>query len=783
MASGGDDNSALLSLDPVVQEARKRFDRCSEWESVWRQKFIEDIKFANGDSQNGFQWPNEIRNLRERSSRPCLTMNLIKPHNRMITNEARKNKSSVRYIGMGNGATQEMANIYQDLHRHIEYISEAQSAYSVARNFQVDGGLGYWRIVTDYTDPESFDVEPMIVPVNDPLMIYMDPDSQRIDRLDAKFAFAFDDIDKDEFDETYPEIVDMIGHQPLGMGTSSNDWVTKNKIRVVEYFRKVPEKKRIMSFAHLGERFTISHDKLEKLVLDREARDRIVNDPATRHKTVWATKIEWFLIAGEKIIDQTDWPGRYIPIIPCVGDEISIDGHIDRKGNTRAMLDAQRMFNYNNSAQVEFGALQVKTPWIAPAKAIEEFEAVWRTANQDNPSILPFNHTDPEHPDIPLPPPQRIEPPSISPAFQLGAESARQHMMMVTGQYENSLGEQGNERTGAAINARRHQGATATYHFQDNYETALIATGKQLIDLFPKIYDTKRVKRIISDDGIEYDLEINPALRAGYLEQQSRDGKIIRKCLNPLVGQFDVAATVGPSYDSKRQETADSLALILTQAPNVIPYVADLLLKNLPFEGAQEAALRMRRMIPPQALGDGPTQNEQMLQQQIQGLRAELVKLLDKNAKDQLKLVGKDQLRDIEAYKAETDRFKALQDSLPMDPAGLQAVVEQLVNESLNTSVASVTEENKADGDGEGTARAPAPAEEPPVPGAQKAPDGHWYIRDPVSKGYMHVQEKPPWPEARRAPDGHFYVPDGKGGWLRAVKKAEGASPASAQGG
>ena len=183
----------------------------------------------------------------------------------------------------------------------------------------------------------------------------------------------------------------------------------------------------------------------------------------------------------------------------------------------------------------------------------------------------------------------------------------------------------------------------------------------------------------------------------------------------------------------------------------------------------------MRRMIPAQALGDGPTQNEQMLQQQIQGLRAELIKLLDKNAKDQLKLVGKDQLRDIEAYKAETDRFKALQDSLPMDPAGLQAVVEQLVNESLNTSVASVTEE--------GTARAPAPAEEPPVPGAQKAPDGHWYIRDPVSKGYMHVQEKPPWPEARRAPDGHFYVPDGKGGWLRAVKKAEGASPASAQGG
>src|ERR1035437_10161606 len=93
---------ATLTGDPIVNEARKRFDACSEWEAIWRQRCIEDIRFANGDSDNGYQWPNDIRNARDTTARPCLTMNLIRQHNNMISNEARKNKSTVKYVGMGN---------------------------------------------------------------------------------------------------------------------------------------------------------------------------------------------------------------------------------------------------------------------------------------------------------------------------------------------------------------------------------------------------------------------------------------------------------------------------------------------------------------------------------------------------------------------------------------------------------------------------------------------------------------------------------------------------------
>jgi len=125
--------------DPVLDEARRRFQRCAEWEAAWRPLFVHDIKFRHGDDENSFQWPNSIRRSRDVSARPCLTMNIIRQHNLQIINEGKKNKVEVRVIGTGSGATAESAEILQQICQDIQYRSTAQAAYSVAREFQVDG--------------------------------------------------------------------------------------------------------------------------------------------------------------------------------------------------------------------------------------------------------------------------------------------------------------------------------------------------------------------------------------------------------------------------------------------------------------------------------------------------------------------------------------------------------------------------------------------------------------------------------------------------------------------
>jgi len=659
----------------------------------------------------------------------------------MISNEMRKNKSEVKFLGMGNGATAESAGVMQDLFRHTQQISDAQHiALPMMRQWTIDGGVGYCRLVTRYEADDSFDQEIYIDPIDDPMQVFIDPDIHiGGNALDAKFAFIFDEVPKQDFRETYPDLYDKVkGTGPFGLSTGAGSYHSDEYVRVCEYFRRVPKKSELVSFLHQGKRFTIPRGRFEGIIREKEARDGILDRETTRLREVTSDEVEWYLIVGSEVVEKTVWLGKYIPILRCVGEETVIEGRLDRKGHTRYMLDGQRTFNYFASTQVEGLSLQTKAPWLAPAKAIEEHEAIWSRSNIDNPAVLPYNHIDPEgNPEMPIPAPQRIDPPSASAGFQQAMENARQQIMMVSGQYENQMGEPGNERTGAAINARRNQSATANFHFQDNYEGTLIALGKQLLDLYPRLYDTKRIKRIVANDGIEYDLVIDPSMREGYAQEMDHQGQVIKRVMNPMVGKFEVAASVGPAHDTRREETVENMTLLLTQAPGLIPVLGDVLLKNMSFEGAQEASLRLRRMVPPVALGQGPTAKEQELQAQVQTLQGALVKALDGHARDKIKLVNKEELREVEVYDAETKRLGVLQKMLPTDPEGLQSLIAQAVQDSMKTSITGIMQDIKTEGGGVGEEPAPPQA---PIPGAAQGGDGEWYLADPTRKGkYLHV--------------------------------------------
>lgn len=730
----------------IFSRARKRFKWCAEWESNFRPRFIEDVKFANGDSDNGYQWPNEIRRNRDIDQRPCLTMNLIRQHNLNISNEARKNKASPKVIGTGAGASAASADAMRDIFRHVEVISKAQDAYTIARSWQIDGGIGWWRVITDYARPDTFDQEMYVRPVNDPLSIYMDPDIQQKDGSDARFALVFDDVPRDEWDEAYPHLAGMfVNTSPLGTGTDAEDWINRDYIRVCEYFEKVKVPDRVISFMYQGQRKEI----LESL-LPANAVAGLLAQKLTRTRPTMTDRIDWYLIVGEAVVDTTIWPGKYIPLVRCVGEEFVIEGIMDRKGHTRNQKDAQRMFNYNASAQVEFVALQSKTPWLAASAAIEGYETMWNSANVVNHSVLVYNAFDDDGNQ--MPPPQRQDPPTASPAFQTGMDTAFNQIMMVSGQWQNQMGMLGNERTGAAINARQDQSATAVFHFQDNYETALRFTAMIMIDLIPKIYDTKRIISILADDETTYDLEIDPSAKQAFAQQQAANGEVVRRVLNPKIGYYDIAPSVGPAYATKREEGRDGLALVLTQSKELTPIIGDLLLSAMDFEGAQEAARRLKRMVPPQALGKGPTQNEQQLTTMVQGLQNALATALQKLGKSELKLVGKEQMRDIDAYKANTDRLLAIADFLPTQPQDLATLVRDTVLEALKTDLTPIVEANANNIDIDGPGGSGARPAEPPTGaddsevmprGARKAPDGNWYVEDPSRDGgYLRVERR-----------------------------------------
>jgi Phage P22-like portal protein len=768
----------------LIKEAKDRFQRCEEWESIARIRFEYDYKFANGDMHNKYQWDSELVYNRELQDRPCITINKTAQHNLLIVNDAKQNKPGVRIRPVGDDATFEGAQIFQEVIYHIEYISNAEQVYDYATTFQVEAGIGYWRVLVDYIDDNSFDQEIYIRRVKDPRSVYLDPDINEADGSDARYGFVFDDIPKDLFEAEYPKYADIVGKAALG-NTTTDMWITQNHVRIAEYYKKEEKKDRLVSFLHPDTQQPVQgklselDENTQAVFREIKAREKQLSPELRtyRERKVLSNQIMWYKIAGNRVVEKSPWLGKYIPIVRLPGTETIIDGQLDRKGHTRALINAQQIYNWNTSANQEFGALQTKSPWLASIEAIEGFEEYYKTANTKNHSFMPFRAFDDDGNQ--LPPPTRPQPPMPSPAYVQQMQISQNEMMMVSGQYQSQMGENENAKSGVAINARQRQGDRATYHFIDNQAIAIRFTGKILLDLIPKVYDTERVKRIEARDGRILNVTIDPDSEIGLQNitnvnqlELDKNRQVEEIIWNPNVGYYDVQADTGPSFATRRQEAFNALTQIAAQNPEFMHIAGDILWKVADFPEAQVLADRWRKIIPPNVTGDAPPpemqQQAEMIQQQLAVIAKQAKELADKDkdltikAKqldlDHKKAIAEQHRLD---YDAETKRLTALGNFGPGDtPPPFDKKKIKAVGDGL---LEGMVRAGEPDVNNEGTDSVPG------VAGSRQAPDGRHYVKRGNQHYRVDVNFHPRHIGARQAPDGHHYVQDNAGQYHRVL--------------
>ena len=708
-----DIDSWLTEDEKIVQEAQRRFKACEDWEATAWTNFEYDYKFANGDSVNMYQWDNWVVGDRIDAQRPCLTINKTMQHCLQIINDGKQNKPGVNIRPVGEYASFEAAQVYEEIIRHIEYLSNAENIYDKASEFQVIGGIGYWRIVTDWANKsKGFDQEIFLKPIKHPRSVRLDPDIVETDGSDARFGFIFNDVPTDLYKADYPDYADAGGSVIFNFNESG--WYTKDHVRVCEYFRKNPKKDKWIEFQlpETGEMIEgylseLKKDNPDAVAMYQEIKKREGNIPLSertaRERTITKNNVEWYKIAGNIIIDRKPWLGEYVPIIRIVGIETVIDGQLDRKGHVRPLLDPQRMYNINSSANVEFGALQTKVPFRAAAASIEGYEDYYKNANVNNYSVLLYNAYDDE--GRVLPPPDRLPAPQASPAYVQQMQIAQNEMMMVSGQYQAQMGENENAKSGVAINQRQRQGDRATYHFPDGQAIGIRYTGKQMIDLIPKVYTKKRIMRIEAKDGTILNLTLDPNHPQAMTKMvpdnpdQITGDKVLDIIFNPNIGNYCVVADTGPSFATRRQEAFNALTQIAAQNKDFMNIGGDLLWKVADFPEAQELARRWRRIIPPNVTGDAPNpqltaameQASQKIEQQLAIITKQTKELADKDREMDLKEAELKLRRDEaiaresrEDYKAENDRLSKLGNSGPaITPEQIQPILQQLLKGML----------------------------------------------------------------------------------------------------
>lgn len=558
-------SAELSSTDAAfLSTMQQRLDRSIANESDERSKGQADIKFINGD-----QWESNVKTQRGKG-RLCLTINKLPTFLDQIEGDIRQNAPGLKVKAVDSDADPDTADVLEGLVRYIQRRSEATRIHSYAGTHLAAGGRGAWRILTDYIDDGTFDQEIRVARIANAYSVYFDPTAEQDNKQDGQYFFIVTDVSKEEYKEKY-------GHDPVDFsvdGSELANWQTESTVRVAEYFYKEKVKDQTVYLLKGGK---ITDKKSSK-------------DDIERTRTVPIYKIKWAKVDGKRVLDTGDIPGRMFPVVIVWGKQLCVGGKIEARGIARHAKDAQMLYNYFRTNDAETTALQPKQPYLMPDVCLNEaYQKIWDKANDENYPYLPYkvDSSYPQHK------PFREAPAMASSGNQAQIQIADNELRDTIGIQKAALGKESNETSGVAIQKRKQESDTGQYAFLDNLAAGICTEGKIIIGMIPEIYDTEKQIRILGKDMKEKIVAIN-------------DGGSI----DLTVGKYDVDISTEGSFSTQREEFQERLAGILPHmSPEQVAVISDIVFEMMDFSRADDIAERLKKLIPPEILGNDESGN------------------------------------------------------------------------------------------------------------------------------------------------------------------------------
>jgi len=672
----------------IVAEAMDRFKLILEIEGDQRDREVEDLKFDRALPDD--QWPESLRKARAGgiapdgsviAARPCLVISKVDQPVQQVINEARKARLGIIIKPKGNGANKEGAELRQGMIRSIENDSRANIARIWALERAVKCGRGAYRILKTQANDGDFDMDLVVQRIKNQGCVYLDPYAQEPDWSDGEFAFITDDMPVKEYKRLYGKsaLAAMSAEELQSVTDNSPGWVTDGgkdtgTIRVAEYFYVEYEARELILNPQTGK-----NELLPKGVKPSEG--------VLVSRTVQKRQVKWAVINAHEMLDEEEWEGRYIPIIPVIGKEYNVDGEAAWKGVVSNAKDAQRLYNYARSSQALRSGLESLAPWVMAEGQDEGYEQMWDEANTRAFTRLKYKPTTFEGHLVESPKRNDLSSTNIS-ASVLMAREADMDIQATTGRFNPSLGKQDSNRSGKAIQALKQQGEQSSSNYLENLANiSMVYEGRVLLDLLKYVYDRPgRVVRLLGDDpkderevllkqpfitgpdGRPVSAEPNAPGLIPALLQKMRGKKPLEKAktYNLDDGDYTVAVTIGQAFATQQDAQKAFVLGVIQAAPNLAPYLIDIAADLEGTDIGKRVKDRLEK-INPQLKDEeegGPAEippevQAQMaqMQQQMQALQQELAKAKSGLPVEELRVASNERIKTLEI--ASRERIEA----------------------------------------------------------------------------------------------------------------------------
>ncbi len=624
-------DSTKAEKKAMIAEALKRFRYASESSAAQRKAILEAKNFRAGN-----QWPDEVKVQRQggaaiqgvaaQPQRPCLTIDRVSGPTRQVSNSVKQADFAMEVIPNGDGADVETADFLKSWMRRIQNESRADDPVGWAADGAAEGGLGWFRILSVYTDDKGFDQDLKLERIANSLTVYPDPAAVKPTRSDMRYLFLTQDMPRDEFKRIWPKAYEPTTDEFRGDGDGES-WCSEESIRVAEYWY-------------------VDYDEVNVLelvdgttIIDPKPMPEA--DQIKRKRCVYKPKVKWSKITCCEELESTDWVGSKIPFVPILGEEFNVDGKTVLRGVIGPAMDAQRMLNYSYSGAIEAVALAPKSPFIVAEGQVENYKTIWQNANTFNYSSLPYTPVSLDGHAVPPPQRNTAEAP-IGAMVQMMATS-EEAIKATTGIYDPSMGASNpSDRSGKAISALQDRAEFGISNYLDNTRNALIYAASLMLEMAPYILD--RPGRIVPIHGIDDQPQMamigqafqkapggqaEPVMAPNPQNPQSPPQPIFDKALAKLkgasfydisAGTYGVTVNVGRASTTRKREGSAALGeLIRYLPPEISAAVTPSYIESLEFPGAKDIAAMAKKALPPQFQdsGDGMANLPPAIQQKL----------------------------------------------------------------------------------------------------------------------------------------------------------------------
>jgi hypothetical protein len=655
--------------------AKKKTKKVSRYEDhAWMLEALKTAQSADHDNREHAREAHLFVDKRDgqwepywwdkNDGKPRYTFDLTNPIIDQISGDMEKSDYDIRVSPAGGDATKDIASTLDGLVRNIETISNAKDVYNRSGREMITCGLDGWRVTTKYVTGDSFDQDIVIEKVANYLDRAWHGPHEEPDGSDAKYAWVLTALDPDVFKEAYP---DRNESGDIGDDRQANAYYYRNDLVVVGEFMYIKPESRELILMSNG---AVYEDNEEYQKVKDELTQLGVVEERRRTRDKLSVYIRQFDLNGwiddkPKITIFENW----LPLVPTYANFKINEDKIIYWGVVEKLQDAQRVFNYSLSREIEEGALAPRSKYWLTEEEAAGYEESLRTMNT-NADPVQFYNADPD--TIQLGRPQQSGGAQVNPGLRNISQAMQQMVGTTQGMFAANMGDNPNLQSGVAIEALQDKGDQGNNKYLSARETSQSHTGRIIVNAIPRLYTPGRQVRLLNEDS-SYEM-----VTIGEEVQDSQTGESVT--LHDLsIGTYDVTCSFGPSFKNRQNETVTAITEVGKVDPSVIELGSDILLGNITSPGMDQIADRKRQqlfnngLIPDdqlteeeqqqkQAAADQPPPEDPMMvaaKAEEAKAQAETISAQTKQMEAKAEVELKRKQLEIDSFNAETNRFEA----------------------------------------------------------------------------------------------------------------------------